>query len=139
VSETGSALRATSDALLADLQALEELELEKRELAPDDPRLVEKARSVETIARRLLGQSVRQRELTAVVNDLARTGDPAAPAGSIEDTSREIHQVLADWRDAERRSRDAQPGSAEAATATADVERFREEYRIAHEAARHRR
>ncbi len=139
MSDTGSALRATSDALLADLEALEDLERRKRELEPDDPQLVDAARKVETIARRLLGQSVRQRELTAVVNDLAQAGHPDAPTGSIEATPREIHQILADWRDAERRSQDAQAGSAEATAAVADVDRFREEYRTAHENARRKR
>jgi hypothetical protein len=139
VSETGSALRATSDALMADLQALEELERRKRELAPDDPRLVDTARRVETIARRLLGQSVRQRELTSVISDLVTTGDPTAPDRPIEDTPREIHLILADWRDAERRARDAQPDSTEASAAAADVERLRDEYRVAHETASRKR
>ena len=139
MSETGSALRATSDALLADLEALEELERQKRGLQPDDPQLVNTARKVESIARRLLGQSVRQRELTAVANDLAQSGHPDAPQGSIEDSPREIHQILADWRDAERRARDADQGSADARAAAADVERLREEYRAAHDSARRKR
>jgi hypothetical protein len=139
VSETGSALRATSDALLADLQTLEELERAKRELEPDDPKLVDTARRVETIARRLLGQSVRQRELTAVASDLAAAGHPDAPSGPIEATPREIHQILADWRNAERRARDASPGTPDADAAAADVERYREEYRTAHDSARRQR
>ena len=139
MSETGSALRATSDALLADLAALEELEREKRGLEPDDPELVVKARKVEAIARRLLGASVKQRELTAVVNDMASSGHPDTPRGAIDATPREIHQILADWRDAERRARDAADGSPDAATAHADIDRFREEYRVAHDSARRRR
>ena len=139
MSETGSALRTTSDALLADLAALEELEREKRGLEPDDPQLVVKARKVEAIARRLLGASVKQRELTAVANDMASAGHPDAPRSAIEATPREIHQILADWRDAERRARDAADGSSEAATAQADIDRFREEYRAAHDSARRKR
>jgi hypothetical protein len=139
VSETGSALRATSDALLADLEALEELERQKRGLQPDDPQLVDHARKVETIARRLLGQSVRQRELTSVANDMATAGHPDAPRQTIDATPREIHQILADWRDAERRGRDIEPGTAEAQAASDDIERYREEYRAAHDAARRKR
>ena len=139
MSETGSALRATADALLADLEALEELERQKRGLQPDDPQLVDHARKVETIARRLLGQSVRQRELTSVANDMASAGHPDAPQQTIDATPREIHQILVDWRDAERRARDAEPGSAEAQAANADVERFRDEYRAAHDSARRKR
>ena len=139
MSDTGSALRTTSDALLADLETLETLERQKRGLQPDDPQLVDTARKVESIARRLLGQSVRQRELTAVANDLAQSGHPDAPQGSIEQMPREIHQILADWRDAERRARDVEQGSAEAQAAEADVDRFREEYRAAHDSARRKR
>ena len=139
MSDTGSALRATSDALLADLEALEELERQKRGLQPDDPQLVDTARRVETIARRLLGQSVRQRELTAVINDLAQAGHPDAPQRTIDATPREIHQILADWRDAERRARAAAPDSAEAEAANADIDRLREEYRAAHDSARRKR
>jgi hypothetical protein len=138
VSDTGSALRATSDALMADLQALEELERQKRDLDPDDPQLVETAKRVETIARRLLGQSVKQRELTSVIRELTDSGDPRAPERSIEQTPREIHLILADWRAAERRARDAEPGSPAAEAAAADLDRFREEYRSAHENARHK-
>lgn len=138
MSDTGSALRATSDALMADLQTLEDLERQKRELDPDDPQLVETAKRVETIARRLLGQSVRQRELTSVIREMTDSGDPRAPERSIEQTPREIHQILADWRAAERRARDAEPGSAAAEAAAADLDRFREEYRSAHENARHK-
>jgi hypothetical protein len=139
VSETGSALRATSDALMADLETLESLEEQKRQLPPGDPQLLELATAVEEIARRLLGKSVRQRELSAVAQQLARAGSRAAPGTSIADTPREIHLILSDWRDAERRARAAEPGSAEALAAEDDLDRFREEYRSAHEAASTRR
>ena len=111
----------------------------KRGLEPDDPQLVDTARKVETLARRLLGQSVRQRELTAVINDMAQSGHPGAPQQTIESTPREIHQILADWRDAERRARDAAPGSPEAEALNAEIDRYREEYRAAHDTARRKR
>jgi transposase len=129
----------TSDALLSDLEALEELERRKRGLQPDDPQLVDTARQVETIARRLLGQSVRQRELTSVVSDMTQAGHPDAPQQTIDATPREIHQILADWREAERRARAVPDGSAEAKAASADIERLREEYRAAHDSARRKR
>ena len=138
MSETGSALRATSDALLADLEALETLEREKRGLRPGDPRVVQLAEAVEQLARRLLGKSVTQRELSAVAKDLAEhpTGD--APP-SIEDTRREIHVILADWREAERRAGEAAPGSPERVASDIRIQSLREEYRAAHEAAKRRR
>lgn len=138
MSETGSALRATSDALLVDLETLETLEREKRGLEPGDPRITELATQVEEIARRLLGGSIRQRELTAVARTLVERGAPNAPDRPIDHTRREIHAILSDWRAAERRARDAEPGSLEAEEAERDIDRFREEYRTAHQAARQR-
>jgi hypothetical protein len=138
LSEPGSRLKATSDTLLADLEQLEALEREKRQLTPGDPRLVELATAVEEVARRLLGASVHQRELSAVVNRLVEHDSPAAPSDPIEETHREIHEILADWRLAERRLSEADPASPEALGAQADVDRFREEYRAAHDDARRR-
>ncbi len=136
MSETGMALRATSDALLAELEALEALEREKRDLDPGHPRLPNLAAGVEEIARRLLGTTVRQRELTVAAQKMVAAGDLAAPDASIERTTRAIHLILADWRDAERRAAHAEPDTAEAAEAMAQVDQLREEYRQAHDAAR---
>ena len=139
MSETGSALRATSDALLADLQVLESLEREKRQLTPGHPRLLELAAEVEEIAHRLLGRTVRQRELSAAAHEQTEVAHDTGPRASIDGTVREIHLILADWRDAERRGGEAEPGSAEEATARAHAERLRKEYRQAHELASRRR
>jgi hypothetical protein len=138
LSETGSALRATSDALLRDLERLAALEQEKRELSPDDPRMVEVAAQVESLALAVLGSTVRQRELTErVTTPVARA--PGGPAESIAATPREIHVILAGWRDAERRASEAIPGSADAANAELEIDNLREEYRRAHEEAIRRR
>ena len=137
--ETGNALRATSDALLRDLDVLVTIEEEKRTLDPGDPRLVELAARIEEIARRVLEGTTRQHDLTRVANAQVEAGSPNAPEGSIDDAVRPIQAVLSDWRDAERRAAAAEPGSAEAAEANALVDRMRDEYRRAHEAAtRHR-
>jgi hypothetical protein len=87
---------------------------------------------------RVLGRSVRQRELTEVARDEVDAGAPGAPKHSIATTPREIHTILAEWRDAERRAAEAPPGSAEAKTAEAEVDRLRDEYRQAHEDATRR-
>lgn len=139
MSETGSALRATSDRLLADIEALEVLEQRKRELTPGDPQLLDLAAAVEDIARRVLGSSVRQRELSAVAHDVAAADPDAAEATPIAETPREIHLILADWRTAERRARELPDGSPEALVAQAEVDRFRDEYRAAHDSARKKR
>jgi hypothetical protein len=133
--ETGNALRETSDALLRDLDVLVTIEEEKRSLEPGDPRLVELAARIEEIAKRVLEGTTRQHDLTKVVNAQVEAGSSGAPDSSIEETVRPIQAVLADWRDAERRAAVAEPGSAEEAEANALVDRLREEYRRAHEAA----
>ena len=137
--ETGNALRATSDALLRDLDVLVTIEEEKRTLDPGDPRLVELAARIEEIARRVLEGTTRQHNLTRVANAQVEAGSPQAPEGSIDDAVRPIQAVLSDWRDAERRAAAAEPDSAEAAEANALVDRLRDEYRRAHEAATRQR
>jgi hypothetical protein len=132
---TGNALRETSDTLLRDLDVLVTIEEEKRSLEPGDPRLVELAERIEEIARRILVGSTRQHALTRTVNAEVEAGSARAPEASIDETPRSIQAILADWREAERRAIAADSGSAEAAEANALVDRLREEYRLAHEAA----
>ncbi|MEW6224755.1 MAG: hypothetical protein AB1627_08995 [Chloroflexota bacterium] len=125
-------LRATSDALLRDLEALVALEEEKRTLEPSDSRLVELAAQVEVIAGRVLARSGEQRALS----EAAVVAPPGMPA--IEDVLRSPAAILAEWREAERRAAAAAPGSAEATEAGLLIERLREEYRVAFEASRRR-
>lgn len=131
-----AALRATSDALLTDLDVLATLEEQKREIAADDPRLVEVASRIEEIAHRVLGLTVRQRKLTEVVNTEAQ--DPGTAAPTIEETPRSVASVITEWRTAERRLSEAASGSVDAAEAEALVARLREEYRRAWESAKDR-
>jgi hypothetical protein len=132
-------LRANSDALLDDLALLAALEQEKRTLSPNSPRLVSLAEEIEQLAARVLGQSRRQRSLSEVVTDQAQAAPSAVNVPSIEETPREIHLILADWREAERRASEAAAGSPEAVDAESAIERLREEYRVAHDFARVRR
>jgi hypothetical protein len=130
-------LRASSDSILDDLSLLAGLEQEKRALPPDSPELVTLAEEIERLAQRVLGSSRRQRSLTEQVNDDAHRASNTLP--TIEETPREIHLILADWRDAERRASEAPPGSAEGHAAEDDIDRFRGEYRAALEYAQRRR
>ena len=124
MTRTAKALRTTADVLRRDLEALLALEDEKRALDFDDPRLHELAHQVEEIAARVLQVSTEQTELTEVV---AAEGAP----GSIDTTRRPIAEILADWRDLERRAERAEPGSAEAAEVAALLRQVRAEYRAA--------
>ncbi len=139
MSETASALRATSDALIHDLERLALLERAKREMSPEDARLVNIAAEVEQLALRVLGQSVRQRELTEDARELVEVDAPDAPTRPIAETPREIHAILAEWREAERKAVEAGPGSAAEKVAKLDIDRLRAEYRQAHEDAKRRR
>jgi hypothetical protein len=135
--ETGDVLRETSDGLLRDLDVLMTIEEEKRSLDPGDPRLVELAARIEEIARRVLDGTRRQLGLTRIVDAQVAAGSANAPDRPIEEISpRSIQTILAEWRDAERQASAAAPGSADAAEANALVDRLRDEYRRAHEAAR---
>jgi hypothetical protein len=131
----GNALRASSDALLRDLTELQALEQEKRHTDPDSPRLVRLAIEIEALAARVMGTSMLQRERAEEVSGV---GGSDAPDDSIAETPREIHVILAEWRDTERALTDAVPGSAEADIAERRIGTLRREYRRAHEAARRR-
>jgi hypothetical protein len=132
--DSSAELRATSDMLLLDLDALGDLEEQKRLTPHGDPKLVDLAGRIEEIARRVLTASRRQRELTEVVTDAVEAG-AGEPATTI-DGMRSVTAIIADWREAERAAGDAAVGSHERAEAEAMVDRFREEYRLAFEAAR---
>jgi len=136
--ETGQALRQASDALLRDLEVLSAIEEEKRDLPPGDPRLVELAGRVQEIAERILATTVRQHQLTQAANVQTEIGSAAAPKQSIAATPRALSLILAEWREAERRLIDAEPGSADSVEAAAQVDALREEYRRGYEAARQR-
>jgi hypothetical protein len=132
--ETGRALRDTSAELIRDLEALSTLEDEKRQIAPDDPRFVDLAKRIESIAARVLVMSGRQRELTEQIHSMADK-ESASRQESIEDTPRPISAILADWRDAERRLEGTEAGSAEEREVEILVEQLRDEYRKAHDVA----
>jgi hypothetical protein len=118
-------LRTTSDGLLRDLEALSALEDEKRTLPLDDPRLVEIAEQVETIAARVLAGSERQTLLARAA------AEEPADGSSIEDIRRSLATILAEWREVERRRADTPDGSAEAAEIEVLASRLRQEYREA--------
>jgi hypothetical protein len=136
--ESGHALRETSDALMRDLEVLAALEQEKRGLEPGDPRLVDLAGKIQEIANRVLASSIREHQLTQAGNVLIATGSAAAPTRTIEETPRAAAEILAEWREAERRLADADPDSAEAAEARALADALRDEYQRAYDEASRR-
>jgi hypothetical protein len=87
---------------------------------------VEIAEQIEVIAARVLAGSARQ---TSLAKDAAE-----APAGNatIEDVSRPLAAILAEWREVERRAAGVPEGSAEAIEIEILVTRLRQEYREAY-------
>ncbi len=129
-------LHATSDAVLATLDRLRTLELEKRDLPVGSPRLVELAKEIELLATTVLGASNAQVDLAKAATAGADAGtiDPGTTINEMGDPPRNVQTVLAEWRDAERQLGEALPGSPEAARLRAEIEVLREEYRRAHDA-----
>lgn len=132
MSKTARALRATSDALLRDLERLAAIEHEKRTLPPDDPRLVQMAAEVTEIAARVLDTSNTQHELTLRAEELVQRRDRDAPTAPIAATPREMSAILSDWREAEREAAAVDADSPEAREIEGRIERLRAEYRDAH-------
>lgn len=133
-------LHEVSDALLANLDRLRALELEKRSLPVGSPRLVELATEIEQLAVLVLGTSDTQVDLAKAAVREARAGglDPNATIEEMSAAPRELHVVLGEWRDAERRLAEVADDSPEALRLRADIELLRAEYRRAHEAAARR-
>jgi hypothetical protein len=130
-------LHATSDAVLANLDRLRALEVEKRQLPIGSPRLVDLANEIEQLAATVLGTTDLQTDLAKEAAAQVRNGDlaPDASIESMADAPRDVHAVLAEWRDAERRLGEVEASSAEASQLHEQIEALRREYRRAHEAA----
>ena len=133
-------LHEVSDALLANLDRLRALELEKRSLPVGSPRLVELATEIEALAVLVLGSTDTQVDLAKEAVREARAGelDPNATIEEMSAAPRELHVVLSEWRDAERRLAEVSPDSPEALRLRGDIELLRAEYGRAHDAAARR-
>jgi hypothetical protein len=117
------AIRHTSDALLAQLSQLEELERTKRELEPGSPAQLRLTRRVESLARKVLNTAGQQTDLVEAIAEMQDGTDSLL--------TREPHVILAEWREAERSMEREQSGTPAWETARADVDRLRQEYRRA--------
>jgi hypothetical protein len=123
------ALRAVSDALLERLDLLAALEIEKRGLGPDDPRLVEVAEIVRDLAGDVLEYATTESDLTEVVHAMASSDEPDAPTRSLEQEGpRPLHVIVDEWRAAMRLLAAAPPASAQAARATIATRELRAEF-----------
>jgi len=123
-------LRQTSDAFIARLERLHELETRKRELPVGQPEFVRLAREIEDLSRALLYVGSRQADLAEEVHADVKRGDAVVDQPIIEiPPRRDAPTVLSEWRDAERRLAAAHTGSSEEQEARTEIERLRAEYR----------
>jgi hypothetical protein len=93
---------------------------------------------VERFADEVLRQSRRQGQMADEAQARVAQGQLNGLTEPIEEApSRDLHIILEEWREAERRLAAATPGSPEEQSAIADAFRLREEYVRAHGAAQH--
>ncbi len=130
-------LHATSDALLASLDRLRELELEKRQTPLESPRLVELSEEIERLAQSVLTASDVQTDLARLAHAMVEGGQLAGTESieSMGGETRDVHAVLAEWRDTERALAELEPGTPAATQLRGRIETLRAEYRRAHNAA----
>jgi hypothetical protein len=133
--EASTALRGASTALLTTLDRLVDLEAQKRQLEPDDPRLPDIAAEVQSLAAEVLEVATVQSHIVEATHVMETADDPTGPGEPIEQAHRAAHDILEDWRQAERQLVEAGPGSAEAMEALVRTRDLRLEYQRAFEAA----
>jgi DNA repair exonuclease SbcCD ATPase subunit len=116
-------LRAQSDAFNARLDELLALEDRKRNLSPVDPEFVSLALEVEQLAAGLLDTARKQTEL----GDAAHREGVATPIVDVP-ADASAHQILMEWRAAERQIATASPGSEASRQLRAQIESYRRAY-----------
>jgi hypothetical protein len=67
VSATEDDLKTTVDAIIADARALQDVEEQKRDLAPRDPRMTDLSRRAEALGRRIEAETTVERKLATEV------------------------------------------------------------------------
>ncbi len=127
MAESDGEYRAASDLMLGTLRRLREIEEAKRRVGVGTPEFVRFAAECEALSRRVFTWS-RFQQMLAEGSPTARVRGNVS-GRPIEDlVARPLDRILAAWREAEVRFRDAMPGSPEAQQAAADIERLRAEY-----------
>jgi hypothetical protein len=123
---TAAALAANSDTFMVQLERLAELEQRKRDLPPNDPRFVALAVEVEDAAKALLQDA---RDQTAL-GDVAHAAGLSVPIVEVPNDLTAA-QIIAEWRDVERRLSSLPPASDEAREARLMIDAYRRAYQAA--------
>jgi hypothetical protein len=122
--------RASTYQLLAMIEELKRLERAKQGTAVATPEFIELAHATEDVARKVFRWSGMQTQMAEASPRGVADGELSATP-LIEVEPRPLDRILANWREAQLRFELARPGLSEAELAAADVERLREEYRLA--------
>ena len=135
--ELSQRLRRTSDEILARLDELEDLEIEKRRLEVGTPAFLALADRIGELSQDLYDASQLQKSIAQQTADVKLTEPGQALALPIEDVpTRDLQSILAEWRDVERRLPDVRPDSEEGRRLQSASERLRMEYRASFEVRR---
>jgi hypothetical protein len=130
------ALRAASDGIVIAITEVGARERMKRGVPPDDPSFAALARAVRVAAETVL-RLARVEEDNAVAV-LAEPGASGLPTIEASPPPVNVAGILAEWRDVERRLREATPSTAEARRLMDEFESLRDRYAKAVEALRHK-
>ena len=126
--------RATTDQFLEIVDELRALEMRKRAAGMGTPEFVDIAARTADHARLAFRWAQMQHQMAHESAARLERGEQPPNVHLVEVTPRPIDTILAHWREAQFRLEIARPGSSEAATAVDDIEKFREEYQVAHDA-----
>ena len=126
-----SELRATSDRMLLILDEIRDAELAKRQESPGTETFAKLAYDVMELARTVSRWS--ELQLRQANEALGRQGPEDNGRVLAEVPARRLDEILAEWRQAEIRLSQAQPGSSDADHAAADAARLRLEYQALQE------
>ena len=127
-------LRQASDTLMEALGHMQDLETEKRQVPAGSKRFVELAQQVDDLALQILRHTEYQESIADTLAERRKAGGRVSrPIEAIPPTRRDRHEILREWRDAERALVAADPGTTAAAEAASTVRRLREEYRLSYQ------
>jgi hypothetical protein len=133
--DTERDVRATTIQMLEMLDRLISVVRAKQAAAVGSDEFVQQAREAERLSGMVFRSAGIQLRMAEASASAVQRGE-MAPGRPIDVESRPLDRILANWREAQRRLEIALPGSREAAAASEEIERLREEYQATHDAVR---
>ena len=122
--------RASTDQMLRMIDRLRDVESAKQQVEFGSAEFVGHALEADQLSRVIFRWAGMQLQMAEASAGAVRRGE-LSPAPLSEVIPRRLDRILAAWREAQLRFETARPGSPEPAVAADDVERLREEFRVA--------